>query len=796
MKAFTDFMKEKTVLFDGAMGTQIQKLDIDPGILPDELNILQPEAIINIHLAYLESGSDVLTANTFGSNAYKNAGRRYTPDELISAGIACAKEARERYRAKGNTRPIYIALDLGPIGALLEPSGHIRWEQAYELYREQVISGVRSGAELILIETQTDLAELRCAVLACKENSSLPILCTMSFERSGRTFTGTDPQSMATTLEDIGVEAVGFNCSFGTKEMRPLIEQLLKTTNLPVMVQPNAGLPDEVGEGFCFDPFVADMKYFVEQGVGIIGGCCGTSPDTIRLLHEMLKTAKGERKRNKLPTRICSYARTVEIGKMPRIIGERINPTGKKAFQEELRGGKLDHAIREAVRQSQEGADILDVNVGTSGVDESELLPRLVCEIQSILDLPLQIDSSSVQGIENAVRIYNGKPLINSVNGKEESLSSVLPIAKKYGACVLGLTLDENGIPETVEERIRIAEKILDRALALGIPKENLLIDCLTLTISTDPENAKMTNEALRIVKEKLGLCTALGVSNISFGLPNRNAVNQAFLLSALYSGLDLPIINTANGSMIEAIDSYCVLSGRDEGARSYIAKYADKPQTRIESNAQTTLYQAILSGMNAETLALTQELLEKKSAIDIIDEDLIPVLNDIGSKFEKGELFLPQLIQSSQTVKLAFDRVKQELTAENTDGGSKGRILLATVEHDVHDIGKNIVKVVLENYGFEVVDLGRDVPAKKVVEECRARNIRLVGLSALMTTTVASMERTIRLLKAELPDSFVIVGGAVLNSRYAQEIGADRYAKHPSETAQLAQQFFEERGL
>lgn len=789
---FRDFMKENIVLFDGAMGTQIQRLNVDLSITPDELSVLMPDEIVKIHLSYLQSGSDVITTNTFGANAYKCSGRDHPPKELIPAAISCAKKAQEEYRRQ-NDRPTFVALDLGPIGALLEPSGHLSWEDAYEIYKEQVLLGAENGVDILLLETQTDLAELKCAVLACKEHSDLPILCTMSYEQTGRTFTGTDPVSMATTLEGLGIDAIGFNCSFGTREMRPLIEQLLDATRLPIMLQPNAGLPVSGALIDEKEQFSADMKAFVESGVRIIGGCCGTSPETISSLDQMRKNVKTNRILPKPTTRISSYAKTVEIGGAPKIIGERINPTGKKAFQEQLRNRILDHAVKEAVLQMQEGAQILDVNVGTSGVDESVLLPRLVREIQSILDAPLQIDSSSAAAIEKAVRIYNGKPLINSVNGKEESLSTILPIAKKYGACVLGLTLDESGIPETVEQRLRIAEKILSRALELGIPKENVLIDCLTLTISTDSENAAKTNEALRLVKEKLGLCTALGVSNISFGLPNRQAINHAFLLSALHSGLDLPIINTGNRPMVEAVDSYLVLSGKDVGAKDYIAKYVDRPADTVKATGKTTLAQAILTGMDAETLALTEELLQSRTAIDIIDNELIPILNDIGLKFEKGELFLPQLIQSSQTVKVAFDRVKQNLV-EISDAKSKGKIALATVEHDVHDIGKNIVKVVLENYGFDVLDLGKDVPPATVLEVCKENDISFVGLSALMTTTVASMERTIALLKKELPQVIVVVGGAVLSERFAQEIGADFYAKHPSETAQLAQRHFSEQ--
>lgn len=812
---FREYMKEHVVLFDGAMGTQIQQIDLpDPSYVPDELCLRMPEAIEKIHLSYLQSGADVLTTNTFGANAYKCSGKDYSPSRLIPAAIDCAKRARMTYQ-KTTDRPVFIALDLGPIGALLKPSGHLDPEEAYAIYREQVLLGVQEGVDLLLIETQTDLAELKCAVLACKENSDLPILCTMSFERSGRTFTGTDPLSMAVTLEGLGVDAIGLNCSFGTKEMRPLVQEFLASTDLPIMVQPNAGLPTDEQRSSDED-LVSDMRSFVEQGVQIIGGCCGTTPELIGKLFEMRKKTTCTRRRIEPSTRICSYAKTVTIGDRPRLIGERINPSNKPILQREFRQDRFDQAIREAVLQVREGAEILDINVGTSGIDEKKLLPALVHELQSILDVPLQIDSTSAEAIEMAVRRYNGKPLINSVNGKEESLCRILPIAKKYGACVLGLMLDESGIPMAIEGRLAIARKILDRALQLGIPRENVLIDALTLTISTSPENAKLTCDTLRRVKKELGLCTVLGVSNISFGLPNRSPVNQAFLLSALESGLDLAIINPGDPAIIEAYDSFLVLSGRDRNAADYIAKYAEKERLsqqketddpvstegeffRQKENALTpaaekkdlTLPQAILGGLETETIRLTERLLEQKRAIDIIDDDLIPILSDIGAKFERGELFLPQLIQASQTVKVAFDLVKEKLTRRE-EKVSKGKILLATVEHDVHDIGKNIVRVVLENYGFEVIDLGKDVPAREILRVCKEQDIRLVGLSALMTTTVASMEKTIRLLKQEIPDCFVIAGGAVLSRRFAKEIGADRYAKHPSETAEIAGEFFE----
>lgn len=785
---FKDFMKQKTVLFDGAMGTQIQKLSADAKYMPDEWSIRMPEAVERIHLEYLQSGADVITTNTFGANRYKCADRTYSPAQLIQNAVRCAQNARTKYQRQ-NKRPVYIALDIGPIGALLKPSGHLEWDEAYEIYKEQVLLGVQFGVDILLIETQTDLAELKCAVLACKEHSTLPILCSMSFEQSGRTFTGTDVLSMATTLEYLGVDAIGFNCSFGAHAMRPLVDELLHATNLPIIVQPNFSLPNHT-EGLCQTDtsFVEEMKYFVEQGVEIIGGCCGTTPQTIQDLSDMLSKTSGTRIHNSLGTRVCSYAKTVPIGQLPKVVGERINPAGKRAFQEELRNGKLDYALREAILQVQEGADILDVNVGSFAVDETELLPRLIREIQSILEIPLQIDSTCAEAIEASARYYNGKPLINSVNGKEESLQQILPIAKKYGACVLGLTLDEEGIPKSIDKRLEIAKKILNRALAIGIPKENVLIDCLTLTISTDP--AVQTKRALKLVKEQLNLCTTLGVSNISFGLPNRTPINHAFLISALEHGLDLPIINTKEKIMMEAVDSYCVLSGKDAHAKRYIEKYSQSeivPKERVES---MTLEQAIINAQSHDIDRLIQSLLHEKEAMEIIEQDLLPILNKIGMQFEEGILFLPQLIQTSQAIKRALDQVKAHWQADPVQD-RVGKILLATVEHDVHDIGKNIVKVLLENYGFEVFDMGKDVPPLKIVECCQKNHIELIGLSALMTTTIPSMEKTIRMLKQALPNCYIIAGGAVLNRQCAEDIGADAYAKHPSETVRLASRFY-----
>lgn len=788
---FQEFMKNRTIVFDGAMGTQIQARMELKGTPPDHLSITHPEMITAIHLDYLRAGADVIITNTFGANRLK--AKEIAPDALIRAAVVCAKEAKASY-AKENDRPVFIALDLGPIGTLLEPSGSLTLEDAYDLYKEQVLTGVDAGVDLLLVETQTDLAEAKCALLACRENADLPVFVTMSYEDNGRTFTGTDPVSMAVTLEGMGPDAIGFNCSFGTRQMLPLVEELLQATRLPVMVQPNAGLPDASGHAQTDAAFAADLRAFVEKGVQMIGGCCGTGPATIRALRKVADTTGRKRTVPAPQTRIASFAKTVIVEDDPVIVGERINPTGKKAFQAELREGSVDTLLREAVLQTEEGARILDVNTGAAGVDEALMLPMAIKEIQAILDTPLMLDSSNTEALEKAARAYNGKPLINSVNGKEESLAAVLPVVKKYGACVLALTLDDDGIPDTADKRVEIAGKILSRALALGIPKENIIVDCLTMTVSTGQDNARITAEAVRRVQQELGLKTALGVSNVSFGLPNRAAVNRTFLQMALEAGLDLPIINPGDRQMTETVASYRVLYGKDKEASDFIAKYAQmKNAAPAATQKETTLYSAIAGGLRTETEQLTRALLEEKEPLAIIEEDLIPVLNEIGKKFETGELYLPQLIRASETVKGAFDLVKEKLQQEGT-GVSKGKIVLATVQHDVHDIGKNIVKIVLENYGYDVYDLGKDVAPETVLAACREQDVNFVGLSALMTTTVVSMQKTIALLKQEIPDVGVVVGGAVLNERFAKEIGADYYGKHPTDTANAAQKHFRNR--
>ena len=771
MIPFSTFLAGQTVLIDGAMGTEVQRRRPDLRIAPDMCVLHEPALIESIHYDYLVSGVDVLTTNTFGANGYKCADTDTTPSALIHAAVGCARRARERYIADHGTRPIYVALDIGPIGALLAPAGDMSPERAYDLYREQVEAGVAAGVDLIIIETQTDLAELKYAVLAAREHSDLPVLASMSFEHTGRTFTGTDVVSMATTLEGLGVTAVGINCSFGAAETRPLVAALVAATKLPAHLD--------------------HMRYFLSRGVEIIGGCCGTDPALMARLHALRGEVHGTRPSVIPVTRVSSYAETVVLGQGPLMIGERINPTGKRELQEELRRGVLDRVVREAVVQRREGAALLDINVGTSGVDEPTLLPRAVRAVQAVTGTPLVIDTASPIALVAAARVVAGKPLLNSVNAGEDSLAQVLPIARHYGACVLGLTLDENGIPDTAKGRLALAEKIVTRALEWGIPRENILIDCLTLTLGTGAENVRITAEAVALVKRELGVATALGVSNISFGMPERSIINRTFLQMALAHGLDAPIANPGDRGMTDTLAAYRVLAGYDDGAREWIAR-ARKVQDEAEAPSPvSTILAAIVDGLEAETLRLTKELLARKAPLDVVNEDLIGALNEVGRRFETQQLFLPQLIRASQTAQVAFAEVKRVLEAKGETAADRGTIILATVRHDVHDIGKNIVKVVLENYGYRIIDLGKDVPPQAILDACRTYHARLVGLSALMTTTVVSMQETIALLKREIPDVQVVVGGAVLNERYAADIGADRYAAHPAAVADIAAAFF-----
>lgn len=785
-----DYIKEYILVFDGAMGTMLQKLGLKISDLPEELNVLESEKIINIHRKYVDAGAKVITTNTFGANEIKLKQSEFSVERIIDKAIDNVKKAR------GN-KEIFIALDIGPIGQLLEPMGTLKFEEAYEIFKRQVIQGEKSGADIILIETMTDLYEAKAAILAAKENTNLPVFCTMTFEKNKRTFTGCTPVSMVLTLEGLGVDALGVNCSLGPNELEDIVDEIIKYSSVPIMVQPNAGLPT-VKDGktiYNIKPkeFAAFQRSIVEKGVRIVGGCCGTTDEFIREIVYSLKDVQVKKLKEKNICGVCSSTKAVLIDGV-KIIGERINPTGKKLFKEALRNNDIDYILKEAIGQVESGADILDVNVGLPEIDEEETMKKVIKEIQSIIDTPLQIDSNNSKVIEKALRVYNGKAIVNSVNGEDKVLDNVLPLIKKYGAAVVALTLDDKGIPKKAEERLKIAEKIVNKALDYGIKREDIFIDCLVLTASAQQEDVRETLKAVTLVKEKLKVKTILGVSNISFGLPNRELINKTFLAMSLQSGLDLPILNPNNKEMINIINAFKVLNNQDIGAANYIEMYANETSNSKEVKTQKSnlnLKEIVIKGIKEEAYSKTKELLKDRAELSIINEELIPALDEVGEKYEKGIIFLPQLIQSAETVKKAFAAIKEKLREDNSPKINKGKILMATVKGDIHDIGKNIVKVILENYGFDIIDLGKDVEVERIVEEVKKNNIKLVGLSALMTTTVNSMKDTIKALKDSGIDCKTFVGGAVLNEEYAEMINADFYAKDAKEAVDIAKRFF-----
>lgn len=788
---------KKYILLDGAMGTMLQASGLKLGQIPEVLSFTNEELLIDIHRQYVNSGSDIIYTNTFGGNRYKLDGCGYTVEQIIKKGIENARKACEG-------TDCMVALDIGPIGKLVEPTGDLKFEEAYDIYKEQIVAG--RDADLVVFETMTDLLELKAAVLAAKENSELPIICTMTFEQNMRTFTGCQVSAMALTMEGLGVDALGVNCSLGPDELYPVVEELAKYTRLPLVVKPNAGLPDPVTNEYNVGPeeFAAKMSKMASIGATIMGGCCGTSPEYIAELKKALDCADFVRKETEYVSAVCSASNTVVINQ-PRIIGERINPTGKKLFKQALKEHNLDYIMNQALEQIDGGAEILDVNVGLPEIDEKEMMVDAIRAIQSVCDVPLQIDSTIPEVLEAGLRIYCGKPIVNSVNGEENSLNNVLPLVKKYGACVVGLTLDENGIPKTAAERVAIAGKILDRALEIGIPKENVFIDCLTLTASAEQDGVMETLNALHTVRYELGLNTVLGVSNISFGLPYRELVNQNFLSMALTYGLTLPIINPNVVSMTGAVRAYRLLTGVDRNSMDYIQAYngytpaksvkaekspeAQPGTANADAPEKGTLAYAVENGLKNEGARLTAEMLEHMEALDIINGTLIPALDRIGKNFEKGKVFLPQLILAAEVTQSSFEVIKKKLAADNKTPVSKGKIVMATVKGDVHDIGKNIVKVILENYGYTVIDLGKDVDYMTVVNAAIEHKAKLVGLSALMTTTLVSMEKTIQLLREYKVDCKVVVGGAVLTPEYAKQIGADYYAKDAMDTVAAARE-------
>lgn len=777
----SDFFKDNLLILDGAMGTVLQQRGLPPGGVPELLNLTAPELLQGVYRSYVEAGSQVVYANTFGANALKLSRTGHSPEEIITAAIFVAKQAV----AGTGTR---VALDIGPLGELLEPLGTLTFERAYELFREMAIAGQRAGADLVVIETMTDLYEAKAALLAVKENTGLPVFVTMSFEPSGRTFTGCTIPSMARTLEGLGADAIGLNCSVGPDLLLPLLKELCEHTRLPVIAKPNAGLPDPLDGHYDMAPdaFAAAVLPCLEAGVTIFGGCCGTSPDYIKALSTALKgKTPAPRSFLDLPF-VCSPVTPLPLTGV-RVIGERINPTGKKRFQQALLEQDLDYILDVAVQQEDAGTDILDVNVGYPGVDEVEMLPLVVKKLQSAISLPLQLDSSNPAALEAGLRVYNGKAAVNSVNGEPDSLEAILPIVKKYGASVVGLTLDKSGIPQTAEGRVDIARRILSAALSCGIPKEDVWIDCLTLTVSAQQEQAAETLKAVRTVHEELGLQTVLGVSNISFGLPNRALITQNFLIQAMNCGLTLPILNPNQREMMDAVAAFRVLSGEDRECRTYVERFAGAPApVTTTSSGSLTLNEAIVRGLKADAAKLAKSALESETELTLVEHHLIPALDQVGTAYEAGTAFLPQLLSAAQAAQAVFEVIRTSIAQKGGAPVKKGKLVIATVQGDIHDIGKNIVKTVLENYGYDAIDLGRDVPPETILHIVQEQNIRLVGLSALMTTTLAAMEETVRLLHT-LPDPpAIMVGGAVVTADYAAGLGV-LYAKDARQSVAIA---------
>lgn len=786
----------KELLFmDGGMGTLLQERGLGSGELPEIWNIEHTEELVEIHRAYVEAGSDIILTNTFGANRIKFHHEEYELEDVITAAVVSAKEGA--MLGAHDDRKVYTALDVGPTGKLLKPMGDLEFEDAYEAFKEVMICGAEAGADLIHIETMSDTYELKAAVLAAKENTHLPVTATVIFDEKGKLLTGGDVASVAALLEGLRVDALGMNCGLGPKQMLPLLRELRRYTSLPIIVKPNAGLPKQKDRVTYYDvepeEFAQIMGEIVSEGACLIGGCCGTTPKHIR---QMIDTCKGMAicpPEEKTDTIVSSYAKAVVIGDRPVIIGERINPTGKRAMKQALKDGDMDYLLREAISQQDVGAHILDVNVGLPDIDEKAVMKEAIPKLQGVTNLPLQIDTVDIETLEAAMRIYNGKPMINSVNGKEESMKQVFPLIQKYGGVVVGLTLDENGIPNTAKGRLEIAKKIIAEAANYGIQKKDIVIDVLAMAISAEPDGAKVTLEALELIRKECKVRTVLGVSNISFGLPERPIINGMFYTMAMHSGLSAGIINPKSEEMRKAYYAYCALMDYDDNCEEYIAHYGGKESALEQQSARTaiTLKHAVENGLRGETEEAARELLKVKQPLAIINEELIPALDVVGKGFEEGSVFLPQLLMSADAAKSAFAILKETMAVIEGEE-KKEKVILATVKGDIHDIGKNIVKVLLENYGFDVIDLGKDVASEKIVDTAIEMDVKLIGLSALMTTTVVSMEETIQLLREKKPECKVMVGGAVLNQEYADMIGADFYAKDAMQAVYYAKKVWE----
>ena len=798
MKKITERLNKEWLFFDGGSGTILQKMGLKGGELPESWNLTHPENVKKLYAGYLEAGVTIFNANTFGAN------RLHYPEEpqaVIKAGVELAKQAR----IETGREDAYITMDIGPTGKLLEPLGDLSFEEAVDIFAEEVIAGRDAGADLILIETMSDTYEVKAAVLAAKENCDLPVFVTVTFDQKGKMLTGGTVASVVAMLEGLRVDALGINCSLGPREMLPIIKEMTEYASIPVLVNPNAGLPVQRHGQTIYpvgpEEFAELMSEIAKLGVQGIGGCCGTSPEHIRRTIEQVSVIPFRPSTPKNRTIATSYSRTVEIGERTVIVGERINPTGKKAFKQALRDNNIDYIISEGLRQEDAGAHILDVNVGLPEIDEPAMMETVVKRLQAVTALPLQLDSSDPKALERAMRIYNGKPVINSVNGKDETIKAVMPLIAKYGGVLVGLCLDHE-IPETAEGRIRIAQKILNAAQEYGIDKKDILIDGLCMTISSNESSALATLETVRRCRDELGVNTVLGVSNISFGLPQRSLVNAHFLTMAMQNGLGAAIINPLNDTIMASYRSANALLARDPHCTEYIKVYAgteivteikpktaDAPVSSPVSISDEQLHQCIVRGLVSQSATAASNALKSASALDVIDSQIIPALDEVGKGFEKGTVFLPQLLMSADAAKAAFGVIKDALAG--TPQAIKGQVILATVKGDIHDIGKNIVKVMLENYGYDVIDLGKDVPPEVIVDTALEKDIRLVGLSALMTTTVVSMEETIKLLREKKPDTKVVVGGAVMTQEYADQIGADAYAKDAMATVRYADSIF-----
>ncbi len=788
-----DYLNSERLYSDGGFGTLLQARGLKPGEKPEMWNLTHPEDITAIHLEYLNAGSDIISTNTFGANPLKFD----CLEEIIGAAFSNAKKAVEL----SGKEKAFVAFDMGPTGKLLEPLGDLPFEKAVEIFAETVKIAEKYSPDLYIVETMNDSYETKAAVLAVKENSDKPVFVSNVYDESRKLMTGASPKAMIAMLEGLGADAIGINCSLGPRQMVDIVREYVKYSSLPVMVCPNAGLPRSVDGKTVFDvdseEFSVCMAEIAEIGAGIIGGCCGTTPEYIKKTVEKTAKIPFAPVEKKEYTFVSSYTHAVEIGKAPVLIGERINPTGKPKFKQALREGNISYIINEGVMQEEKGVHILDVNVGLPEIEEDAMLVKCIKELQTVSALPLQIDTVKPSAMEKAMRIYNGKPLINSVNGKKESMDAVLPLVKKYGGTVIALTIDEDGIPDTAEGRTAIAEKIIAECAEYGIDKKDIIVDPLAMTVSSDNMSGKITLDSVKMIKEKLGVKTSLGVSNISFGLPSRETVNSHFLTMAFTSGLDCAIMNPYSAAMMESYYSFKALSGLDENCTDYIdfASSLKKETVTVTSSAVQSenedmppLVRNIVKGMKDEAFRRAKELLESEEPLTVINEYIVPALDKVGKRFEEKTMYLPQLLMSAEAASRAFDAVKELVFAS---GESKGKIIVATVKGDIHDIGKNIVKVLLENYGYDVIDLGKDVSPEVIVERAREEKVSLVGLSALMTTTTDAMKETVALLKKECPEASTVVGGAVLTKEYARMIGATCYAKDAMETVRFAESFF-----